>query len=101
MSTKVKCKVDGCPGMIEISTNGAGRAIESECACCQKRAQWVRQHMPAEAPKPCEICGGVALPRSHTCKACKPIRAKAVAQRAIEPTRGRRAPLRAVAGSKK
>jgi hypothetical protein len=78
VSNRLKCRVDGCPGFVDVVTNGGGRAVDTPCPCCEKRAEWVRRNTPKLPPVVCAVCGGQfpRVSRGHGnnrkyCAACR------------------------------
>lgn len=86
-TTRTKCPVEGCPGMLDINTDGHGKTVE-RCECCEKRKAWELANVPPEARPRCKICSG-ALPAGEGKQggrggmrynsACRPIAARASA----------------------
>lgn len=93
MTARAKCRVEGCPGRVELTTNGAGRVVD-DCPCCAKRKTWAARNLPRPKPLVCAICTGTFGVRApgrgkakKYCPACEPL----VQQRANARKGARRA----------
>ena len=75
----VKCSAKGCPGVVLLTTDGAGRETTTPCVLCQRRAEWYAKHGPKPRPTACGICGGrIQLTNGRGghykyCAACRPL----------------------------
>jgi hypothetical protein len=73
MKEPTKCTVEGCPG----TRDGSGN-----CACCAKRAEWAREHLPK---KKCEICQGeIESGRRKLCPPCGVLKNRVSMRKASE-----------------